>query len=392
VGSGVFALPSWDSIDFTGIDYILNQVNWPRNHNPYSQQWTLDTQFAVTPTLLLDIGYVGSHGSRLSTYWLFNTAYLPKTPTDNCNYLFDASQATGSNASCATDPNFQPIDTRVPFPGLPSMMYANANILSSNYNSLQVQLRQRFSHGLTYHIAYTWSKSLDDFSGNNISGTGSFIQDAHNIAGDYGPSSFNQPQRLTVNGSWELPVGKNKRWSLGPANWVVGGWKASAIYTITSGRTFTAYGCTVCGFDEMGVAFSSRYRPNQTANPNSGFTQTDTEWFNPSVFSLAPQGTYGNEGKGELRGPFYEDLDLSFAKVFPLTERQHMQVRFEMFNAGSTWHHGAWFPCATVPNCGSTLLGSLVPLQSPVYVSPSEWARNNLWQGHTIQLSAIYSF
>jgi Carboxypeptidase regulatory-like domain/TonB dependent receptor len=392
VGSGVFALPSWDSIDFTGIDYILNQVNWPKNHNPYSQQWTLDTQFALTPTLLLDIGYVGSHGSRLSTYWLFNTAYLPKVPADNCNYLFDISQATGSNASCATDRNFQPIDTRVPFPGLPSMMYANANVLSSNYNSLQVQMRQRFSHGLTYHIAYTWSKSLDDFSGNNISGTGSFIQDAHNIAGDYGPSSFNQPQRLTVDGSWELPVGKNKRWSLGPANWILGGWKASGIYIITSGRTFTAYGCTVCGFDEMGVAFPSRYRPNQTGNPHSGFTQSDTEWFNPNVFSLAPQGTYGSEGKGELRGPFYEDLDLSFAKVFPITERQHIQVRFEMFNAGSTWHHGAWFPCANLPNCGSTPLGSLVPVQSPVYVSPSEWARDNLWQGHTIQLSAVYSF
>ena len=69
---------------------------------------------------------------------------------------------------------------------------------------------------------------------------------------------------------------------------------------------------------------------------------------NPNVFSLAPQGTYGNEGKGELHGPFYEDLDLSFAKVFPITERQHLQARFEMFNAGSTWHHGAWFPCASV--------------------------------------------
>ena len=392
VGSGVFALPSWDSIDFTGVDYILNQVNWPKNHNPYSQQWTLNTQFAVTPTLLLDVGYVGSHASRLSTYWLFNTAYLPKVPADNCNYLFDASQATGSNASCATDPNFQPIDTRVPFPGLPSMMYANANILSSNYNSLQVQLRQRYSHGLTYNIAYTWSKSLDDFSGNNVSGTGGFVQDAHNIAGDYGPSSFNQPQRLTANGSWELPVGKNKRWSLRPANWVLGGWKASGIYTIATGRSFTVYGCTVCGFDEMGVAFPSRYRPDQTTAPNSGFTRSYTEWFNPNVFSLASQGTYGNEGKGELHGPFYEDLDLSFAKVFPISERQNLQARFEMFNAGSTWHHGAWFPCASVPSCGNTPLGSLVPVQNPVYVSPSVWARDNLWRGHTIQLSAVYSF
>jgi len=389
-GPGVFTLPSWDSVDFTGIDYILNQINWPYNHNPYNQQWTLDTQFAIKPTLLLDVGYVGSHGLRLSTYSLFNAAYPAKTPSDNCNYLFDASQATGSNASCVTDPNFQPIDTRVPYPNVPSVMYANANILSSNYNSLQIQLRQRFYHGLTYNIAYTWSKSLDDLSGFNISGTGGFIQDPHNPAGDYGPSSFNQPHRLTANGSWELPVGKGKHWSLGPANWILGGWKASGIYSITSGRSFSVFGCTACGWDEMGVPFPSRYRPNQSASPTSGFTQSDTQWFNTSVFSLAPQGTYGNERKGELRGPYFEDLDLSFAKEFPITERQRLQLRFEMFNAGSNWHSGAWFADGGVTDL---TFGSLVPLQgSADAVTPSQWAHDNLWKGHTIQLSAVYSF
>lgn len=388
---GVFTLPSWDSNDFVNIDYILNQVNWPFNHNPYSQQWTLDTQFAVTPTMLLDVGYVGSHGLRLSTYLPFNAAVPPNVTTDACNYLFDASQATGSNAACATDPNFQPIDTRVPYPGLPSMMYANANILASNYNSLQIQLRQRYSHGLTYNIAYTWSKSLDDLSGYNVSGNNGFVQNPHDPAADYGPSSFNQPNRLTVNGSWELPVGKGKRWSLGPGNWILGGWKASGIYTITSGRAFTSYGYGGPGFDEMGIEYwNNRYRPNQSGNPNSGFTRSFTEWFNTSVFSLAPLGTYGDEGKGELRGPYYEDLDLSFAKEFPVTERQRLQVRFEEFNAGSPWHHGAWFPDGGVTDL---TFGSLVPHQgSADLVTPSQWAHDNLWQGHTIQLSAVYSF
>lgn len=389
-GLGVFTLPSWDSNDFINTNYILNQINWPWNHNPYNQQWTLDTQYALTPTLLLDVGYVGSHGLRMSTYLPFNAAIPAKVPSDACNYLFDASQATGSNATCAKDPNFQPIDTRVPYPNLPSMMYANANVLGSNYNSLQVQLRQRFSHGLTYNVAYTWSKSLDNLSGLNISGTSAFVQDPHNPAADYGPSSFDQPHRLTASGTWELPVGRGKRWSLGPANWILGGWKASGIYSLTSGRSFTAYGCSVCGFDEMGLVFGSRYRPNQTGDANSGFTRSDTQWFNTSVFSLAPQGTYGNESKGELRGPFYEDLDLSFAKVFSVTERQNFEFKFEMFNAGSTWHHGAWFPDSTVTD---PTFGSLVPRQSSAdAVSPSTWARDNLWQGHTIQLSAKYSF
>jgi hypothetical protein len=389
-GLGVFTLPSWDSNDFVNTNYILNQVNWPKNHNPYNEQWTLDMQFALRPTLLLDVGYVGSHGMRLSTYLPFNAATQPKVPTDSCNYLFDISQATGSNAACATDPNFQPIDTRVPYPNLPSMMYANANVLNSNYNSLQVQLRQRFNHGLTYNIAYTWSRSLDELSGLNVSGNNGFVQDPHNLQADYGPSSFNQPNRLTANGSWELPVGKGKRWSLGWANSILGGWKASGIYTITSGRSATPYGYSGPYYDETGVVFNSRYRPNQSGSAGTGFTRSYTEWFNTSVFSLAPDGTYGDAGKGELRGPYYEDLDLSFAKAFAITERQRMQVRFEMFNAGSTWHHGAVFPDTGVTDA---TFGSLVPRQgSEDAVSPSTWARDNLWQGHTIQLSAVYSF
>ncbi len=391
-GLNVFTFPTWDSNDFINTNFILNQVDWPKNHNPYNQQWTLDTQYALRPTLLLDVGYVGSHGVRLPTQLPFNAASPAKVPSDACNFLFDVSQATGSNANCATDPNFQPIDTRVPYPNVPSMMYANANVLNANYNSLQVQLRQRFDHGLTYSIAYTHARARDETSGiNNVNGHNGFIQDPHNIQADYGPSSFDQPNRLTANGSWELPVGKGKRWSLGWANSILGGWKASGIYTITSGRVFTAYGYAGPFFDEMGVVFTSRYRLNQSGGANSGFTRSPAEWFNTSVFSTAPQGTYGNEEKGVLRGPYYEKLDLSFAKWFSITERQRLQVRFEMFNTGSTWHAGS----NVIPqgNIGSNNFGSLVPLQSSAdQVSPATWARDNLWQGHTIQLSAVYSF
>ena len=88
---------------------------------------------------------------------------------------------------------------------------------------------------------------------------------------DSRPSLRNKP-------SWELPVGKGKRWSLGPANWVLGGWTASGIYGVNSGRTFTAYGYTGPFFDEMGVVFNSRYRLNQSGSAQSGFTRSATEW------------------------------------------------------------------------------------------------------------------
>jgi hypothetical protein len=388
----------WNSPAFTSP--ILNQVEWPYNHNPYNQQWTLDTQYALNRNLLLDVGYVGSHDLRLPTQLLYNIATPPKVPSDSCNGgsvghnggpYFDASQAP---AVCLADPNFSPIDTRVPLRNLPSIVYANANVLSGNYNALQVQLRQRLTHGLTYQIAYGWARAFDDSSGIvNINGLSQFIQDPHNVKGDYGPASFDQPFRLTGSASWQIPVGQGQRWSLGPANWILGGWNMSGIYIASSGRSFTAYPFPYYGaYDEMGSPFTGRYRANQSGSPDSGFTRTDQEWFNTGVFSAPPPGTYGDERKGILRGPYFMDLDLSFAKGFAITERQRLQCRLEIFNVGSNWHSNSQ---SLIPDggLGDNNFGSLVPKQpSAAGLSPETWSSLNLWRPRVLQLSLVYSF
>lgn len=395
-GAAIFS-PSqpWNSPNFPSL--ILNQVEYPWNHNPYNQQWTLDTQYALKPYMLLDIGYVGAHGLRQPVYLAINAAVPARVPSDNCNFLFDISQATGTNAACATDPNFQPIDTRVPYPNLPSNVYANANVSASNYNALQVQLRQRASHGLSYQIFYTYSRAMDDSSGViNIGGVG-MIQDPHNVKGDYGPASFDQTHRLTANGAWDLPVGKNKLWSLGPANWVLGDWKMSGIYTLTSGRTFSVLGYSGPCYDEMGTYFTpcyglNRYRANVSGDPMSGFTQSPTEWFNTTAFSVAPQGTFGDSQKGLLRGPYIEDLDLSFAKWFPITERQRLQFRVEIFNVGSNWHNTGHIPDNNVTDGNFGMLTGTLPSAYSGIITQSQWTNLNLWTPRVLQLSLVYSF
>jgi hypothetical protein len=195
-----------------------------------------------------------------------------------------------------------------------------------------------------------------------------------------------------------LPVGKDKPWSLGWADWVVGGWKMSGIYTLTSGRTFSVYGYTGPGFDELGTPWTCcgllRYRANVTGNPMSGFSQSPTEWFNTSAFSIAPQGTFGDSEKGLLRGPYFEDLDLSFAKWFPITERQRLQYRLEIFNVGSNWHSVGQVPDGVFTD---TQFGSLVKANptcsSGVCSLPnSQWSRLNLWTPRVLQMSLVYSF
>lgn len=393
--SQFFSLPGWDSPGFSSP--ILNQVEWPYNHNPYIQQWTLDTQYALSQTLLLDIGYVGSHDTHLPTQNLYNAAYQPTAAAaaDPCNYssstgvIFDASQLP-SGSPCLTDPNFSPVDTRVPYPNLPSIVYVNANVLSANYNALQVQLRQRFWRGLTYQVSYAWSRAFDEASGIvNVGGISEFIQDPHNIKGDYGPASFDQPQRVTASASWDLPVGKGRHWSVGWANWIVGGWKLSGINTLTSGRTFSVY---PYGFydsvDLTGSNFGGRYRANEISDPHTGFSRSPSEWFNTGAFVAPPVGTYGNELKGSLRGPYFEDLDLSFGKEFPITERQKLQYRLEIFNVGSNWHSMARIPDGGM---GDNNFGSIVPFNSPG-LPANDWNNLNLWTPHTIQMSLVYSF
>ncbi|MGA7926026.1 MAG: carboxypeptidase regulatory-like domain-containing protein [Candidatus Sulfotelmatobacter sp.] len=393
--SQFFSLPGWDSPGFSSP--ILNQVEWPYNHNPYIQQWTLDTQYALRQNLLLDIGYVGSHDTHLPTQNLYNAAYQPTAAAavDPCNYststgvIFDASQLP-AGSPCLTDPNFSPVDTRVPYPNLPSIVYANANVLSANYNALQVQLRQRFWRGLTYQISYAWSRAFDEASGIvNVGGISEFIQDPHNIKGDYGPASFDQPQRLTASASWSLPVGRGQHWSLGWADWVVGGWKLSGINSLSSGRTFSVY---PFGFfdnvDLTGSNFGGRYRANEISNPERGFSRNPSEWINTSAFAAPAVGTYGNEVKGSLRGPYFEDLDLSFGKEFPITERQRLQYRLELFNTGSNWHSMARIPDGGM---GDNNFGSIVPFNSPG-LSTNVWNNLNLWTPHTIQMSLVYSF
>jgi hypothetical protein len=368
---------------------ILNQAAWPGNHNPYNQQWTLDTQFAILPTLLLDIGYVGQHGLREPNYALINAATPPKIPGDPCNYLFDISQATGSNASCLSDPNFQPIDTRVPYPNLPSDEYANANTLGSNYNALQVQVRQRFSRGFTYLVSYTWSRAFDEMSAiGNVVGNSGFIQNPYDVKADYGPASFDQPQRLTASGSWDLPVGKGQHYSLGWGNWILGGWTISGIYSLTSGRSFSVYGYSGASFDQVGLPFTGRYRANIDGNARSGFTQNTGEWFNTSVFSYPEVGTYGDSGKGILRGPYFEDLDLAFGKTFPITERHKLQFRAEIFNTGSNWHQNQsnLIPGSSLGNCNFGAIANIGACNPGI--SPGAL----LWTPRTLQFSLVYSF
>ncbi|HEY7392023.1 MAG TPA: TonB-dependent receptor [Bryobacteraceae bacterium] len=382
---GRFQLPLWNA---------QFQVNWPENHQPRTQQWSAGFQFAVTQDLLLYVSYVGSHGLDENGYWYFNAGYAPAMAGDPCNVWISRLQAQQNQPACLSDPNFQPVNTRDPYPNLDPLTYANANIFWSNYNSAQVRLNQRFRNGLQYQLNYSYSKSLDVLSEIGlIFGQNGFVQDPHNLRGDYGPSAFDQTHRWNAVGSYELPFGPAKTWDFHRWNWLVGGWQASGTFAVATGMPYTVYAFNG-GADQIGLNRGELIRPNYVGNPHSA-APSIFRMFNTSAFAAPELGRFGDVGRDTLRTPYYLDTDLAFGKNFRINERQQVKYKLEIFDFGSTWHSSQYlvYPnnvlasspagCTAGPS-GNCSFGSLVPLNGAGSL--------NLWNPRKIQMSLVYSF
>lgn len=400
-----------NSLDFTpGWQNGGFQSEWPNNKPPYIQQWSLDTQYALTEDLLLDLGYVGSRSRHEPIQYFFNDATLPTTPDQLangsiCNSLIDASQATGAFAGCtATGSAFQPIDTRMPFPNLGPGSYANANILYSTYNALQLRVEQRTRYGLNLRANYTWSKALDINSEiatfSNGSGGSNEIQDTHNIRGDYGPADYDQPHRAVFSYVYDFPVGKGKKFSLGPGNWILGNWQTSGIVTLASGVPFSVF-CCARGLhtDLTGDPFGDRLRANLVPGQDPhGTPQTLRDWFNEAAFAVPANGTLGNTGRNFLRAPMYRRGDVSFLKNLPIGERHNLQYRLDIFNIFSSWHSVQRVPVHVFSTTPSAQFGAIIPRPVPdkngviAATDTSRLGEQILWTPRIIQMALRYTF
>ncbi len=364
----LFETPGWE--------FPYNQTNWPENHNPYDEQWMFDTEYSLTPSLLIDIGYVGDHGLRQPSQDIIGAAAPPRLAGDPCNSTVDISQAS---AACLADPNMQPIDTREPWPNMPPYFYANINGFQSTYNALQAQLIERAWRGLTYHVNYTYSKTMDVTSGiNNIYGEPSLIQDPQHPYQEYGLAASDETHRLVATYTYAVP-----RFFSGRAlNWLTAGWTTNGIYQLGSGLPFNI-GASVSA-DQMGEYYGGRYNANSTFHTSANFHRSLTEYFDTSKYSNPELGRYGNTNKSPERGPYIQNFDVNFGKNTDFGEGRALLVRADIFNLGGTWHSpyvGQVFPSSNV-SAGN--FGSLIPNQQLGNIS--------LWDSHTLQLTAQINF
>jgi outer membrane receptor protein involved in Fe transport len=243
-------------------DMTLLVLN-PNLRLPYAQDWNLNIERAFGSDWLLEVGYIGTKGTKLPRFIEANPAvYIPGESTqDNADQRRLYSGCTLAGTTPCTYSSVGEI----------------AGIADSSYNALQVSLRKRFSHGLSMLASYTFSKTLDDVSSFNITGSASqsvagendLAQNPFDVKSEWGRSMFDSRHRLVVSYQWNLP------WFEHAQNWyghILGNWQVNGITTFMSNTPFTIYDSSNPSLQgsapEISGFFSSR--PNIVGNPNTG--------------------------------------------------------------------------------------------------------------------------
>jgi hypothetical protein len=243
----------------TNASGLLDSGDDPAMRTPKIQQYNLDLQYEFAHGWLLDVGYVGSHGIHLYDWnrdpnlsYLIDCGAASATcnpPTDLVNQLLERPASSFPINDNGNDRVLENTTGnylgRVQYlginPGNLQQVETDGNHL---YNSLQLQLKHQFSHGLTLQASYTWSKLITDINaseagagiatpGNVLSGSAS-SNDPLNRAQQYGLAAFNRPQRFVLSYSYQIPY-KSEGWK----EKALGGWGISGVTTIQDGLPFT---------------------------------------------------------------------------------------------------------------------------------------------------------
>jgi hypothetical protein len=203
---------------------------------------------------------------------------------------------------------------------------------------MTLSLEKRYTQGLTLLASYTWSRALGVDPASILGVNSTAIVNPFNLKREYGPLEFDVVNRGVISYSYELPLGKGKRYlsSIPTAlDEVIGGWQISGITTLQGGLPITP----VLGVS-LGKTFTNS-RPDVVGDPTASARQP-YNWLNrnafaiPSTAQIAAGDFYGNTGRGSVRAPGLVNFDFSAMKNFRITENRRLQFRCEFFNLTNT--------------------------------------------------------
>jgi len=293
------------------------------------EQFSLNAEAEVQRGWLLDVGYVGAHGTRLQRTRSLNQA-LNASPEDPIRGITLNTLAN--------------IGLRVPIPGIrPDGLSELESDGESWYNGLEAKLTKRLDHGLQFVASYTFSKTLDT-DGSNINGTSAgntlTLGDQNSPGQRWGRASFDRSQRLIVSGVWTTPS-----FGHGLHGLLLGSWSLAAIATMQSGTALTisdTNSANVFGISEDRAQLSGKCSKGQlvTSGPTSSKLNNyfNTSCFtNPTIIGADGIGTgFGNSATGLVSGPGQANLDVAVSKSIALrrpVENSTLELRAELYNA-----------------------------------------------------------
>jgi trimeric autotransporter adhesin len=335
------ALPICQTSGETDCQLTNNYAVNPNYRLGYVQIWNFNVQREIRPTLVLNVDYTGTKGTRLD--------------------ILEAPNRDQAGIRLATVDAFN----------------WESSGADSHSSAGSVRLRKRLHAGFSIGGTYTFAKSIDDAA--TVGGTATTVaQNPFNLAAERALSSFNQTHKFTGDYLLEFPFGHDKRWLSDASPWraILGDWQLSGDWTIASGLPFTP---TVLGADvESGTTGTVR----ANVVPGSSISiaaPTIHRWFNTAAFqapgSLADCNNpadnplnlpcvYGDARRNSIIGPGSLLFDMALTKVFAMREGRVLEFRASASNVFNRPQYSSIDTTLNSPTFGQvTAVGSMRTIQ-----------------------------
>ena len=328
---------------------------------PITQQYGMHLEAALARDLALEVGYVGSRGTRYSSTISMNQAGLASV----------THPIRGQTANTVAN-----IALRTPIQGFQA---SQLKVIQSTggawFNSLQASLRKRPGKGLQFQAAYTFSRQLATDGGNFSGAAAGSVTGGDQLGwhSRYGRSPFNRTHRLIVSALYDLPAPRASRPVLRHA---LGGWSISGISTFQSGSPLAFYGTNAnnvfgissdraqlapgCTHSQLMVSGPVKDRLNGYFNRAciAGLTATGGRAVWPILGDDGRGTGFGNSGVGIVTGPGQNNWDIGIVRRIGVhwpAEASRIEFRVELFNAFN--HAQFWNP---VTNVSSAAFGQIL--------------------------------
>ena len=328
----------------------------PHFRNSVSNNWNFGIQRELFGNNVLDLAYVGSQGHHIYQIVDPNSpdpalvqqllAFCVPTNPDNNGFTSLSGQCS------ADDVSFTNLYRGVDFGALPFNAVAHNTLVqpffsasggNSLYNSLQLKVTHRLSHGLQVQGAYTWSHAIDNANDPYAPAVGNraFARNSRKLNEERGNSDNDIRHVAVISYFWEVPFGKGKRFlNSGFVGKVFEGWQFSGITSAQTGHPFDVFTSTDMertGLSGRADIVGDPYAPGANNNVTAGGNKV---WFtNPAAFSDRTDGSGapffdapGSSGRNNFYGPGFVNFDMVWAKTTKITERFNAELRVECYN------------------------------------------------------------